>query len=67
MHFRYIAPLLGTLLAGDRQAYTYLPESVEGFLSARELGHAMEEAGLKNVTHKGLALGTDAIHVGQKP
>jgi len=67
LHFRYIAPLLGTLLAGDRQAYTYLPESVEGFLSARELSQAMEEAGLKNVRHKGLALGTVAIHVGQKP
>ena len=66
LHFRYIAPLLGTLLAGDRQAYTYLPESVEGFLSARELSQAMEEAGLKNVRHKGLALGTVAIHVGQK-
>ena len=67
LHFRYIAPLLGQLLAGDRQAYTYLPESVQGFLSARELSKVMEEAGLINVRHRGLALGTVAIHVGQKP
>ena len=67
LHFRYIAPLLGTFLAGDRQAYTYLPESVQGFLSARELSAVMEDAGLKNVRHQGLALGAVAIHVGQKP
>jgi demethylmenaquinone methyltransferase/2-methoxy-6-polyprenyl-1,4-benzoquinol methylase len=67
LHFRYVAPLLGTFLAGDRQAYTYLPESVQGFLSARELSSAMEEAGLINVRHKGLAMGTVAIHVGQMP
>ena len=67
LHFRYIAPLLGAFLAGDRQAYTYLPESVQGFLSARELSEAMEEAGLTNVRHRSLALGAVAIHVGQKP
>ena len=67
LHFRFIAPLLGTFVAGDRQAYTYLPESVQGFLSARELSEAMEEAGLTNVRHRSLALGAVAIHVGQKP
>ena len=65
LHFRYIAPLLGTVLAGDRQAYTYLPESVQGFLSARELSEAMEEAGLTNIRQRSLALGAVAIHVGQ--
>lgn len=67
LHFRYVTPWLGALLAGDREAYTYLPESVENFLSATELARVMEEAGLENVTHKGLGLGTVAIHVGEKP
>lgn len=67
LHFRYVTPWLGSLLAGDREAYTYLPKSVENFLSATELEQAMSDAGLKNVTHKKLGLGTVAIHVGEKP
>lgn len=66
-HFKHTAPLLGAIIAGDRQAYTYLPESVQTFLSAREMGQAMEAAGLKSVRYLKLALGTVAIHVGEKP
>ena len=66
LHFRYVTPWLGALLAGDREAYTYLPQSAQGFMSADELTAAMTDAGLQ-VTHcVKLALGTVAIHVGQK-
>jgi demethylmenaquinone methyltransferase/2-methoxy-6-polyprenyl-1,4-benzoquinol methylase len=67
LHFRYVTPWLGSLIAGDREAYTYLPKSVENFLSATELDQAMRDAGLKNVSHKKLGLGTVAIHIGEKP
>ena len=66
LHFRYVTPWLGALLAGDREAYTYLPQSAQGFMSARELSQAMEDAGLEVTSCIGLALGTVAIHVGQK-
>ena len=64
--FRYVTPWLGAVLAGDREAYGYLPESVEGFLDAEELKSVMEEAGLTNLRWKRLALGTVAILVGEK-
>ena len=66
LHFRHVTPWLGALLAGDREAYTYLPQSAQGFMSARELSQAMEDAGLEVTSCIGLALGTVAIHVGQK-
>ena len=66
-HFRYITPWIGSALAGDREAYTYLPQSAQGFMSASELTEAMTDAGLDVTTHKSLALGTVAIHVGMKP
>ena len=65
--FRTIAPWLGAALAGDRDAYTYLPESVRGFLSAHGLAAIMEEAGLRTIASRRLALGTVAINVGEKP
>ncbi len=66
-HFRYITPWMGSALAGDREAYTYLPQSAQSFMSASELSDAMKEAGLVVGACKKLALGTVAIHVGLKP
>jgi demethylmenaquinone methyltransferase/2-methoxy-6-polyprenyl-1,4-benzoquinol methylase len=66
LYFRYVTPWVGAIFAGDREAYTYLPESVDGFLSATELTSLMSQAGLGNVTHRKMALGAVAIHVGEK-
>jgi len=40
-YFQRIVPLMGALVAGDRAAYTYLPESVERFASPPGLADAM--------------------------
>ena len=66
LYFRHVTPSLGALLAGDREAYTYLPESVQSFHSAVEIASMMEDAGLRNVTFRALALGSVAIHVGHR-
>ena len=66
LYFRHITPWLGALLAGDRQAYTYLPESVEHFHSATELERLMEKSGLQITTSLKIGLGTVAIIVGKK-
>ena len=63
--FRKVAPILGAALAGDSEAYSYLPESVGEFLSARQLAAAMENAGLRNVRRRSLALGMVAIVSGE--
>lgn len=66
LYFRGVVPLMGALLARNRSAYTYLPESVESFLTAQDLVAAMEEVGLQNVRYKTMSLGTVAIHIGEK-
>ena len=67
VYFRRVTPWLGAALAGDREAYTYLPESVDRFHSAEEVGALMEEAGLRLVEVRSRALGSVAILVGEKP
>ncbi|MBI4233731.1 MAG: tRNA (adenine(22)-N(1))-methyltransferase TrmK [Chloroflexi bacterium] len=64
--FRSVPPLLGQLLAGNREAYTYLPASVEVFPNAAEFTWHMERAGLRDVRYRLLGLGTVALHVGVK-
>ncbi len=66
LYFRYVTPWLGTLFARDREAYTYLPKSAEGFLSADELASELENGGLKVVSTRKVALGSVAIVVGEK-
>ena len=61
--FDRIVPLLGTL-AGDRDAYSYLPSSVRRFPPAADLAALMHRAGLREVKYLVLAGGIIAIHSG---
>jgi demethylmenaquinone methyltransferase / 2-methoxy-6-polyprenyl-1,4-benzoquinol methylase len=61
--FDRIVPLLGTL-AGDREAYTYLPESVKRFPPPEGLAAEMDEAGFERIGYTVLAGGIIAIHSG---
>ena len=65
--FRQALPLVGWALSGDRDAYRYLPASVERYLDPPELASAMRDAGFVDVSYRTLALGSIAIHVGAKP
>ncbi len=66
LYFRRVVPLLGQVVAGHREAYTYLPASAAQFPSQERLKAIMEEAGLHRVTCRPLTLGVAAIHVGIK-
>jgi len=66
VHMHVIIPLLGRLIAGAPEAYTYLPDSTENFLRAEELAARMAAAGFKKVLFKRLMFGTIAIHWGEK-
>jgi demethylmenaquinone methyltransferase/2-methoxy-6-polyprenyl-1,4-benzoquinol methylase len=61
--FFRIVPLLG-VLTRDRQAYSYLPDSVRRFPPAHELAKLMAEAGLRRVRYRLVAGGIVAIHIG---
>lgn len=62
-------PLMGQLVAGDRDSYQYLVESIERFPSQEEFRAMIEDAGFV-VCGKGyenLTGGIAAIHKGMKP
>jgi demethylmenaquinone methyltransferase / 2-methoxy-6-polyprenyl-1,4-benzoquinol methylase len=64
--FDRVVPLLGTLV-GDRDAYSYLPESVKRFPLPAELAARMESAGLGEIRYLILGGGIIAIHTATKP
>jgi demethylmenaquinone methyltransferase/2-methoxy-6-polyprenyl-1,4-benzoquinol methylase len=63
LYFHRVVPVIGALVAGDRQAYTYLPQSVDRFLTPGELAQAMEQAGLRDVRWQSFGLRTVALHI----
>jgi demethylmenaquinone methyltransferase / 2-methoxy-6-polyprenyl-1,4-benzoquinol methylase len=63
--FDRVVPLLGGL-AGDRDAYSYLPESVRSFPSPQGLAAKMDAAGLGRIRVTILAGGIIAIHSGTR-
>jgi demethylmenaquinone methyltransferase/2-methoxy-6-polyprenyl-1,4-benzoquinol methylase len=65
-YFHRIVPLVGQLISGDRNAYTYLPQSADEFLSPDELADLMRRAGWRDVHYRRLMMGTVAIHSGVK-
>ncbi|HZK91481.1 MAG TPA: class I SAM-dependent methyltransferase [Stellaceae bacterium] len=57
-----ILPLIGQIVTGDRDAYTYLVESIRRFPPQTELCGLIEEAGLERVRFRNLTGGVAALH-----
>jgi demethylmenaquinone methyltransferase / 2-methoxy-6-polyprenyl-1,4-benzoquinol methylase len=67
LYFHRLVPFMGQVVAGDRSAYTYLPQSVDYFLEADRLAQLLQEVGLIEVNYLKLGFGTVALHQGVKP
>lgn len=65
-HMHFIIPALGGLLTGSKDAYRYLPETTEGFVTAEEMASRMAAAGFKKIGFQRFMFGTIAIHWGEK-
>jgi demethylmenaquinone methyltransferase/2-methoxy-6-polyprenyl-1,4-benzoquinol methylase len=67
LHLNYIIPALGKLIAGESEAYRYLPDSTQQFQSPEALAGIMEAAGLVDVSYRLFMFGTVAVHSGSRP
>ena len=51
-------------VSGDRSAYRYLPNSLEGYPTVDRLSEMLESAGFESVEYRRLSMGAVALHVG---
>lgn len=65
-YFSKIMPLIGGALAKDSQAYQYLSESTQHFLTPAQLKEAFEAVGCVQVSSETLMLGSVSLQAGQK-
>jgi demethylmenaquinone methyltransferase/2-methoxy-6-polyprenyl-1,4-benzoquinol methylase len=59
-----VIPRLGAAVAGDREAYEYLVESIRRFPDQRRLAELMAEAGFSRVSFSNFSGGVCALHQG---
>jgi demethylmenaquinone methyltransferase/2-methoxy-6-polyprenyl-1,4-benzoquinol methylase len=66
LHMHLVIPLLGGMISGFKDAYNYLPDSTEGFVTAKELAVRMAAVGFKQINFERHMFDTIAIHWGVK-
>ena len=66
LFFHSLVPFLGQIVGRNRAAYTYLPQSVENFLTVGALAQLFETVGLQDVGYRTFGLGAVAVHWGTK-
>jgi demethylmenaquinone methyltransferase / 2-methoxy-6-polyprenyl-1,4-benzoquinol methylase len=61
-----VMPLMGKIMVGSWEAYTYLPESIRRFPTPDELSRRLEDLGFTGVASRLLSNGIAAAHVAIK-
>ena len=59
-------PIIGEKITGDRDAYSYLVESIRKFPNQNELLEMFSEAGFSRVRYRNLSNGIVSLHSGWK-
>jgi demethylmenaquinone methyltransferase/2-methoxy-6-polyprenyl-1,4-benzoquinol methylase len=63
---KVLLPVVGAAVSGSREAYKYLPDSIQKFPRAERLARMMTEAGFHSVSYELLTQGIAALHIGRK-
>lgn len=61
-----IMPHIGGLVSKDKDAYTYLPESIEAFITTKQMCEELKEVGLEPVFVKGYSLDMSTTFIARK-
>ena len=66
LYFHHILPFIGGIISKDRNAYSYLPNSVTAFPSGHFFIQELEKAGFKNCEHIPLTFGIVSLYIAIK-
>ncbi len=66
MYFRHVLPLVGRIVSGHSEAYTYLPETVMRFPEGEDFLGILRNAGFTDLREERLTFGIATIYTGIK-
>jgi demethylmenaquinone methyltransferase/2-methoxy-6-polyprenyl-1,4-benzoquinol methylase len=61
-----VIPVMGQIVAGDRDSYQYLVESIRKFPDQESFAAMIRTAGFEQVKYRNLTMGVAALHSGWK-
>ena len=65
-YFRKVLPFLAKMISGEKEAYTYLPDSVKNFPCGERMKNILLDLGFSKVEYKKLSLGIVTIYKAKK-
>ena len=66
LYMKKILPLVGGLVSGNKEAYEYLPNSIDGFLTTEQLVRELEGAGFSMRYLRSFSFGISTLFIAQK-
>ncbi|MGC8657455.1 MAG: bifunctional demethylmenaquinone methyltransferase/2-methoxy-6-polyprenyl-1,4-benzoquinol methylase UbiE [Desulfomonilaceae bacterium] len=63
-YLNHVIPTVGGIISGNRQAYSYLPESIQDFLTPDQLSELFKSSGFESVRAFPLTFGLTYVHEG---
>jgi demethylmenaquinone methyltransferase / 2-methoxy-6-polyprenyl-1,4-benzoquinol methylase len=66
LYFGNILPIMGRWISGHKNAYSYLPDSVEGFPKGEDFTSILIENGFESTSFRMLTFGITSVYVGLK-
>jgi demethylmenaquinone methyltransferase/2-methoxy-6-polyprenyl-1,4-benzoquinol methylase len=66
LYSKVVIPTLGRLLSKDKNAYTYLPETIKAFPQGEVMKGALQRAGFSNVSYTKLTFGICTLYTAAK-
>ena len=65
-YFRKVLPFLAKIISGEKEAYAYLPDSVQNFPCGERMKNILLDLGFSKVEYKKLSLGIVTIYKAKK-
>ena len=65
-YFEFLLPIVGRIISGHKNAYSYLPASVASFPQGEAFNEILKCSGFQSVSFKPLTLGIVTLYTGQK-
>lgn len=67
LYLRYLLPLFGYGVTGQRQAYSYLSESISAFATPEEVEELLRQEGLTPIERKSFCAGAATLFIARSP
>ena len=66
LYMKKVLPRIGGLVSGNKEAYEYLPNSIDNFLTTEQLVRELENAGFTMRTVRSFSFGISKLFIAQK-